>query len=81
MGLAKLEQIYQEIMKDSYELPYENIPYKDIDYSELVIPFSQIFKSYKPKDVYSGNENIPFKEREYEFRLILKHEFSKLLKI
>ena len=81
MGLAKLEQIYQEIMKEPYELPYDKIPDKDIDYSEIVIPFSQVVKSYKPRDIYSGRENIPFKERKREFRLILKHEFSNLLKV
>jgi len=77
MGLAKLEQIYQEIMKDSYELNYENIPDNDINYSELVIPFSQLFRSYKPRDIYSGSEKIPFKERKREFKMILRQEFSK----
>lgn len=81
MGLAKLEQIYQEIMKDSHEIPYENFQDTDIDYSEIVIPFSKVFKAYKPRDVYTGNERIPFKERKREFRLILKHEFSNLLKV
>ena len=81
MGLAKLEQIYQEIMKDSYEVPYENIPDTDIDYSEIVIPFSKLFNSYKPRDIYSGNERIPFREKKREFRLILKHEFSNFLKV
>ena len=80
MGLAKLEQIYQEIMKDSREVTYENTPARDIDYSEIVIPFSQIFKSYKQRDIYSGREKIPFKEKKSEFRLIIKHEFSNLLK-
>lgn len=77
MGLAKLEQIYQEIMKDSHKLPHENNPDTDIDYSELVIPFSQIFKSYKSRDIYSGTERIPFKERKREFKSILRQEFSK----
>jgi len=36
-----------------------------------------MFKSYKPRDVYSGNENIPFKDRDPEFRMILRQEFSK----
>ena len=81
MGLAKLEQIYQEIMKVSHDIPYENNVDADIDYSEIVIPFSKMFNSFKPRDIYSGNEIIPFKERKYEFRLILKHEFSNLLKV
>ncbi len=77
MGLAKLEQIYQEIMKDSYEIPHENIPDTDIDYSEIVIPFSQMFNSYKPRDIYSGKEKLRFKERKREFKMILRQEFSK----
>jgi len=77
MGLAKLEQIYQEIMKDSHKLLYENNSDTDIDYSELVIPFSQMFNSYKPRDIYSGNEKLPFKKRNREFRMILRQEFSK----
>ena len=77
MGLAKLEQIYQEIMKDPYEIPHENIQDTDIDYSEIVIPFSQMFNSYKARDIYSGNEQIPFKERKREFKTILRKEFSK----
>jgi hypothetical protein len=64
-------------MKDSYKQPYENIPDADIDYSEIVIPFSQLFNSYKPRDIYSGNERIPFKERKREFKTILRREFSK----
>ena len=46
------------------------------DISQLVIPFSKVFKSYKPKDIYSGNENIPFKEREPEYKMLLRQEFS-----
>ena len=77
MGLVKLEQIYQEIMKESYELSYDKVPETEIDYSEVVIPFSQMFRSYKPKDIYSGNERIPFKERKQKFKMILRQEFSK----
>jgi len=50
------------------------------DISQLVIPFSKVFRSYKPKDIYSGNENIPFKEREPEYKMLLRQEFSFLLK-
>ncbi|MBA7528986.1 hypothetical protein ES705_21178 [subsurface metagenome] len=44
--------------------------------SELIIPFSKMFKSHKPVDIYSGGERIPFKERDPEFKMILKQEFS-----
>jgi hypothetical protein len=78
MGLTKLEQLYNEIVNASHEISYDNYPENNIDYSRIVIPFSQIFKSYKPRDIYSGNENIPFKERDVEFKMILGNEFSKL---
>lgn len=62
---------------DQYQYNNEriNLTY---DISQLVIPFSKVFKSYKPRDIYSGNENIPFEERDTEFKMILRQEFSKL---
>lgn len=47
----------------------------EVNVSRLIIPFSSLFKPYKPKDVYSGNENIPFKKRETEFKMIFRQEF------
>jgi len=61
--------------------PYDHVWEKDIDYSKVVIPFSKIFKSYKPNDIYSGNEKIPFKERKNEFRMILRQEFASYIKV
>lgn len=52
----------------------------DYDISELVIPFSIAFKSFKLKDIYSGNERIPFKEREPEYKMILRQEFAEFLR-
>ena len=65
---------------DQYQYNNEriNLTY---DISQLVIPFSKVFKSYKPRDIYSGNEKIPFQEREQSFKMILKQEFSNLLKV
>lgn len=80
MDIGKLEGLYQEILETSHENSKEVISENDIDYSEVVIPFSKMFKSYKPRDIYSGNERIPFKEKKQEFRMILKQEFSTILK-
>ena len=77
MSSEDLREIYHENTEDIDE----NIKVLNVDYSKIVIPFSKVLKSYKPRDIYSGNEKIPFKEREQEFRMILKHEFSNLLKI
>ncbi|MFX1376975.1 MAG: hypothetical protein ACFFA0_14310 [Promethearchaeota archaeon] len=73
--MAKLNKIYQEIMNATHDISVENTNKNDIDYSEIVIPFSQILKTYRPIDVYSGKEKIPFKERDVEYRTILRQEF------
>jgi len=74
MSSGNLEEIYQNINEESYEIFLE---FDVIDYSKIVIPFSKTFKSNKPKDIYSGKESIPFKERDPEFKMILRQEFSK----
>ncbi|KKK44542.1 hypothetical protein LCGC14_0635400 [marine sediment metagenome] len=61
---------------DLYQQNYEKTKEKSYDISDLVIPFGKIFKKTKQVDIYSGNENIPFKERETEFKMILRQEFS-----
>jgi len=73
MSSGQPEMMFQEIIESSYESILE----REIDISQLIIPFSKVFRAYKPRDIYSGNENIPFKEREPEFQLILRQEFSK----
>jgi len=80
MDIRKLEGLFQEILETSHEISYEGISENDIDYSKIIIPFSKVFKSYKPRDIYSGNKKIPFKEKNPEFRMILKQEFSNILK-
>ena len=73
MSSGKSEIILQEPTESLFENNFERI-----DISQLVIPFFKIFKSHKPKDIYSGNEVIPFKERELEFKMILRQEFNEL---
>ena len=48
--------------------------------SKVVIPFSKMFQSYKPIDIYSGNEKIPFRERDPEYKVILRQEFSDIFR-
>lgn len=76
MSSGKSDKIFQTI-DNSHEKAFN----QNIDFSKIVIPFSKIIGSFNPRDIYSGNENIPFKEREPEFRMILRQEFSNLLKI
>ena len=76
MSSGKMETIFHEDLEKLLESDLD----RDVDISQLVIPFSKMFKSYKPRDVYSGNENIPFKERETEFKMIFRQEFSEFLR-
>ncbi|MFX1477568.1 MAG: hypothetical protein ACFFCI_05520 [Promethearchaeota archaeon] len=55
-------------------------PESQFKVSSVIIPFSKLFKSFKPADIYSGDENIPFKERDPEYRMILRQEFGNMLK-
>jgi hypothetical protein len=45
------------------------------NYSNVVIPFSDFFHKIEFLDVYSGGENIPFEERDLEYKKILLTEF------
>lgn len=67
----KLEKTNPEIIKNSYE----KISEENIDISQLVIPFSKLNRNYKIPDVYSGREKIPFRERDPEYKKILRQEF------
>ena len=72
MSSGKIEGMFHEDLGKLFKHDLE----REVDISQLVIPFSKAFKSNKPRDVYSGNENIPFKEKEPEFQMILRQEFS-----
>ena len=48
---------------------------KYINISNLIIPFSIIFKKNFPPDIYTGEEIIPFKEKDTQFKQILIYEF------
>lgn len=46
-----------------------------LNISNLIIPFSIIFKNNSPSDIYSGEESITFKESDSKFQQILLSEF------
>jgi len=70
MSSGKLHEFYSE---DFYE-KHSNVHF---DVSEIIVPFSRLFKKYKSPDIYSGAEKIPFKERNPEYKMILRQEFVK----
>ena len=77
MSSGKINNLPYWFRHEIYEMPSE----REHDFSRAIIPFSKIFKSYKPSDIYSGREKIPFSERDPEYKMILRQEFSNLLKI
>lgn len=69
MGLEVLDKKIYEVIDDiSIHEDFSNI-------SNLIIPFSIIFKKECPSDIYTGEEIIPFRKKDSEFRQILIHEF------
>jgi hypothetical protein len=77
MSSGKINNLPYWFRHDIYKKSSE----REQDFSRAIIPFSKIFKSYIPADIYSGAEKIPFKERDPEFKLILRQEFSSGLRI
>jgi len=47
----------------------------ELNFSDFVVPFSSVIKKLTPSDIYTGLENIPFKEKDPEFKKILMTEF------
>jgi len=73
MSSGKVKQVFQDIREDLSETGSEFL----LNFSKTVIPFSIFFKKSSPKDIYTGDEKIPFSEREKEYIAILKQEFRK----
>ena len=43
--------------------------------SDIVVSFKELFSHVKTIDIYPGNENIPFLEKDEEFQRLLLSEF------
>ncbi len=76
MSSGNLEMVFHEDLEKLLESDLEG----EINISSIIIPFSKIFNSYRTVDIYSGTEKIPFKERDSEFKMILRQEFSEFLR-
>lgn len=48
--------------------------------SDLVVPFSNFIKKRQTNDISMGKEKFHLKERNSEFKTILRKEFSKAIK-
>ena len=72
MSSGKIHKLYDKNLNDeSQDLHF--------DISKIVIPFSRLFSKYESSDIYSGAEKIPFKERNPEYKMILRQEFANTL--
>ena len=60
MSSGQPKILFQNIMENSYETILE----RETGISKAIIPFSKMFQSHKPIDVYCGKEKIPFRERD-----------------
>jgi len=58
--------------------PESKINENSFDISSLIIPFSALFNENASPDIYTGEELIPFRKRDMEFKEILLHEFSNI---
>ena len=68
-GKLHNENFYKELSEDHFDI------------SEIIIPFSRLFRKYESTDIYSGAEKIPFKERNPEYKIILRQEFANCMKL
>jgi len=48
----------------------------DSNLSDFIISFKELFNHVKTIDIYSGKENIPFREKDEEFQRLLLSEFK-----
>lgn len=66
----------QSVNKKHHIITYYDTPKEEsINFSNIIIPFSNFGKSKNPSCIYDGNEKIPFRERHSIYQAILKHEF------
>ncbi len=70
MSIGILNNEVQEIE------PEVEISEKNLNISDLAIPFSIVFKRNHSPDIYNGEENIDFNDKDIEFKEILINEFS-----
>ena len=48
----------------------------ELELSDTIISFKELFGYIGAEDIYSGKEEIPFKEKLIEFQKIMRSEFT-----
>ena len=75
MGLIVIENKVEDIIENFFE------PEKSFnEFQDHVIPFSSIITKKIAEDIYSGNEDIDFKDRHPTYKTFLKLEFEEAMK-
>ena len=47
----------------------------ELELSEVIVSFKELFSNIEAVDIYSGKEEIPFQEKHIEFKQIMVSEF------
>ena len=71
MSIEIIEKKKPELNDNIYIVPNDDF----FDLSCAVVPFSDLIQIIPSLDIYAGKENIPFEERDQEYKNILKTEF------
>lgn len=71
MSLEIIEKKNPVLKEDIYIVPNDDF----FDLSCAIIPFSDLFQKRPLLDLYTGRENIPFEERDLEYKKFLLTEF------
>ena len=71
MSLEIIEKKNPVLKEDIYIVPNDDF----FDLSCAIIPFSDLIQKRPHLDLYTGMENIPFEERDMEYKKFLLTEF------
>jgi len=72
-------RITQKERTDIINIQLENEkPINEI-FSDIIIPFSKIFKEDNSNNIYTGSEKMRFSERHPIFKALLKLEFEEVI--
>lgn len=71
MGLIVIENKIENIIEN-----YNNTDKSFYEFQDHMIPISSIINKKIAEDIYSGNEDIEFKDRHPIYKTLLKLEFE-----
>lgn len=54
---------------------HDNYIMRELELSEAIVSFKELLSYIGAEDIYSGKEEIPFREKQVEFQQIMVSEF------